>query len=339
MKTKSLVRLIAMLAGLSLMLACQRGASDAQIAGQVKSNLSGDQALATRQIDVQSQNGVVTLSGTVQSEAERTAAANDAARAQGVKTVVNNLQVQPQEAQAPPQQPETNSNLESQPERSPRAVHGHRPSTRTREQNAAPHSSTPPTTTAENVAPAAPAEPPKPATVTIPDGTEIAVRLGDTLDSATAQAGQAFHGSLAQPVLVNGQTVLPTGADVEGRVVEAKNAAHFSGASSLTLRLTRLMVNGKSYEVESDQWSRQGVTRGKNTAEKVGGGAALGAIIGAIAGGGKGAAIGGAVGAGAGTGAQAVTRGQQVHLDPEAVLNFRLTTPLTVTPAAHRNRE
>ena len=338
MKPKSLLQFVALLIGLSLMLACQKGASDAQIAGQVKSNLSADTAVAARAIDVQSQNGVVTLSGTVQSDAERASAASDASRASGVKTVVNNLQVQPQAAEAMPPANESAA-APMAPERSRHTARGHRSSRRPAETQSAPTTTAPDTYTSQNVAPAAPAEPPRPTTVTIPDGTEVAIRLGDTLDSGTAQPGQSFHGTLAQPVTVDGQTVLPTGADVEGSVVEAQNAAHFKGASSLTLRLTRLMVNGKSYDLQTDQWSKQGTARGKNTAEKVGGGAALGAIIGAIAGGGKGAAIGGAVGAGAGTGVQAATRGQQVHLDPEAVLNFRLTQPLTVTPAAHRNRE
>ena len=334
MKSKSLLSLISMLLVLALASACQKGASDAQITNQVQSSLSGDTAIAGQPIDVQSQNGVVTLSGTVQSDQQRAAAANDAARVSGVKTVVNNLQVQPQAAEsnpapAPPPVAENptrrdtgRSRRHNQPARPSNA-----PSAATSQAQNAP---------SEN---AAPAEPARPATATIPDGTEIAVRLNDTLDSGTAHAGQTFRGTLAQPITVDGQTVLPTGADVEGRVVEAKNAAHFSGASSLTLQLTRLTVNGKSYALQTDQWSRQGTARGKNTAEKVGGGAALGAIIGAIAGGGKGAAIGATVGAGAGTGAQAVTRGQQIHLDPEAVVNFRLTQSLTVAPAAHRNRE
>ena len=339
MKNKIFLRLFPLLLALSVALACQKGASDAQITGQVKSSLSGDAAIAAQPIDVQSQNGVVTLSGSVQTDQQRAAAANDAARVNGVKTVVNNLQVQPQAAEnAQPAEPAAVPPPAEQPERHARAARDHR-TPRQRSAETTPEDTVTRTAPNSMAQSAAPVEPTRPATATIPDGTEIAVRLNDTLDSATAQPGQTFRGTLAQPITVDGQTVLPTGADVEGRVVEAKNAAHFSGASSLTLQLTRLSVNGKNYELQTDQWSKQGTARGKNTAEKVGGGAALGAIIGAIAGGGKGAAIGATVGAGAGTGAQAVTRGQQIHLDPEAVVNFRLTQPLTVTPAAHRNRE
>jgi hypothetical protein len=108
------------------------------------------------------------------------------------------------------------------------------------------------------------------------------------------------------------------------------------------LQLDRISVNGKSYAVQTDQYKRQGSSRGKNTAEKVGAGAAIGAIIGGIAGGGKGAGIGAAAGGGLGGGVQAATKGQQIKLPSETVLNFTLQNPLTVIPAqspdAHRHR-
>ena len=66
----------------------------------------------------------------------------------------------------------------------------------------------------------------------------------------------------------------------------------------------------------------------------IGGGAAAGAVIGAIAGGGKGAAIGAAAGAGAGTGVQALTKGEQIKLPSETLLEFQLKAPLTVTPVS-----
>lgn len=347
MRAKITLGCIALGLALSLSLACSKGASDAQISSQVQSKLASDRNVPNKQIGVQSENGVVTLSGNVSSDAERTAAANDAGQVAGVKTVINNLQVQPQSAQALP--PEQNASTPT-PIEPPRNESGRTrrhaprqsasaggPVDRTTVNPPMPPSQTAANEAASNVA--TPAAPPKPTTVTIPDGTEIAIRLIDPLDSSKNQPGDTFHASLSSPIVVGEQTVVPSGVDVEGRVVEAKDAAHFSGSSSLTVELTRLIVNGKSYNIQTDQWSKQGTARGKNTAEKVGGGAALGAIIGGIAGGGKGAAIGAGVGAGAGTGAQAITRGQQVRLGPEAELTFRLQMPLTVTPQAHRNRE
>ena len=104
--------------------------------------------------------------------------------------------------------------------------------------------------------------------------------------------------------------------------------------SELALALTTLSFNGKTYEIETDQYKKEGASRGKRTAETVGGGAAVGALIGGLTGGGKGAAIGAGIGAGAGTGVQAVTKGQQIRLPSETVLEFRLNTPVTVEPSS-----
>jgi hypothetical protein len=123
---------------------------------------------------------------------------------------------------------------------------------------------------------------------------------------------------------------------VEGRVIDVKGAGHFSGSSLLSVELVGLSMGGKRYELHTSEWRKEGAGRGKNTAAKVGGGAAVGAVIGAIAGGGKGAAIGSVIGAGAGTGAQAVTKGQQIKVPSESVMNFQLASSLTVTPGAVR---
>jgi hypothetical protein len=95
-------------------------------------------------------------------------------------------------------------------------------------------------------------------------------------------------------------------------------------------------MNGKSYSIQTDRWSKQGSGRGKATAAKVGGGAAVGAILGGIFGGGKGAAIGAAAGAGAGTGVSAATKGQQIILKPETVLSFQLQNSISVMPGSNR---
>jgi hypothetical protein len=125
-----------------------------------------------------------------------------------------------------------------------------------------------------------------------------------------------------------------------GRVVEVHEAAHFKGSALLTVELTQVSSHGRKMTLVTDTYSKEGAARGKNTAMKAGGGAALGAIIGAIAGGGKGAAIGAAAGAGAGTGVNAVTRGEQAQIASETRLEFRLQSPVTVsittTPGAAR---
>jgi len=176
--------------------------------------------------------------------------------------------------------------------------------------------------------------PPPPAPVvhnmTLPAGTTIPVRITQTLDSATTQTGDKFTGVIASDIVDNGMVVLPAGTPVSGRVDEAKDAAHFKGSSLLSISLTSISRRGERIEVSTDPFSKQGEGRGKNTAEKVGGGAAVGAILGGILGGGKGAAIGATAGGGVGAGANTITRGQQVQIPSESVVRFKLANSIMV---------
>jgi hypothetical protein len=170
----------------------------------------------------------------------------------------------------------------------------------------------------------------------------MAVRLVDSIDSEKNQPGESFRATLNSPLATEGDIAIPAGYDVEGHIVDVKSAGKFAGQSVVVLQLDRISVGGKSYSIQTDQYKRQGSSRGKNTAEKVGAGAAIGAIIGGIAGGGKGAGIGAAAGGGLGGGVQAATKGQQIKLPSETILNFTLQNPLTVvvaeSPDSHRHR-
>jgi len=169
--------------------------------------------------------------------------------------------------------------------------------------------------------------------VTIPAGQSLLVRMIDGVDSSKNHVGDVFHASLETDLVVNNTVVARKGTDVYGRLAEAKEAGHLSGSSELQLELTRLVIDGKDYPIVSSDYSLKGKGRGSNTAKKVGGGAVAGAIIGAIAGGGKGAAIGAGVGSAAGAGVQVFTRGQQVKVPSETLLEFRLQQPVTVALA------
>ncbi|MFY9530118.1 MAG: hypothetical protein WAR24_14510 [Candidatus Acidiferrales bacterium] len=170
--------------------------------------------------------------------------------------------------------------------------------------------------------------------ITVPAGTSLLVRMIDTVDSSKNRIGDIFHGSLEDPLVVGNTVLSPKGADVYGKLAQAKSAGKISGSSDLTLELTGVRINGVIQPVNSTDYNVAGKSRGKQSAERIGGGAAVGAIIGAIAGGGKGAAIGAGVGAGAGTAVQVMTHGQQVRVPSETLLEFRLQQPLTVTAPA-----
>jgi len=317
---------------LSVLLAsvgCAKAPTDVQIASGIQSKLSADSGLQGKQLIVQADKGSVTLSGQVDTDAQRDAAARYASTEPGVKQVVNNLQVAPPppiETQAPPP-----------PSSAPAVKHRRKPkeddSTKAPAEVAQAAPPPPPTPAPAPVAPPPPPPPPPPPQkVTIPSGTTFAVRLVDAVDSETATQGQTFHATLNSPLAVDGATAIPAGYSIEGHVVTVQSAGKFAGQSLLVLQLDRIVGNGSTYNLQTDQYKKQGSSRGKNTAEKVGGGAGIGAIIGALAGGGKGAAIGAVAGGGLGAGAQAVTHSQQIKLASETVLNFTLQAPLTVIP-------
>jgi hypothetical protein len=187
-------------------------------------------------------------------------------------------------------------------------------------------------TSAPAPAPQAAAPVPAGGAVNIPAGQSLLVRMIDGVDSSKNHVGDIFHASLETDLVVNGAFVARKGTDVYGRLAQAKEAGHMAGSSELQLELTRMVISGQDYPVVSSDYTLKGKGRGTNTAEKVGGGAAVGAIIGAIAGGGRGAAIGAGVGSAAGAGTQVFTRGQQVKVPSETLLEFRLQQPLTITP-------
>jgi len=328
---------LVLMAVLGLGVACSKAPNDAQISSDIQNRMNQDSGLQGKALNVQFADGTVTLSGTVDNENQRAAAARYASAEPGVKQIINNLQVGPAAADTAQSQPAE----EMKPSPAAPAPKRHRSPVRTRtvassydESGPGPSPSSAPTT-ATNVAPvtpAIPAAPPAPQKVTIPSGTTLAVRLVDTIDSETAQPGQSFRATLDSPLAFEGDVVVPAGYDVEGHVVDVKSAGKFAGQSLLALQLDRIAVGGKYYNIQTDQYRRQGTSRTKNTVEKVGAGAAIGAIIGGIAGGGKGAGIGAAAGGGLGGGVQAATHGQQIKLASESVLNFTLQGPLTVVP-------
>ena len=312
---------------------------DAALSSALQARLSGDGALSSEPIQTSVQNGVATLNGNVSSQAARSLAANDAAQVAGVRTVINNLSVQtaavtPPPAPAPvaPPPPEIKSSpvkpLSKKSEaKIPKPRTGPAPAAQEAqvEQPA-------PIVRSPAPSPPAPAPPPPPAfrNVEVPSGTTLPVRITQTLDSATTQQGDTFKGTVANDVVVDGLVAIPHGTSVSGRVSVVQEAAHFKGNSLLTIELTSISRQGQSIPVTSEPFSKEGNGRGKNTATKVGGGAAVGAILGGIFGGGKGAAIGAASGGGLGAGANAITRGQQVQIPSESLIRFRTSNAVSV---------
>ena len=310
--------------------------SDQDVANDIQSRINAESALAGQNIQVSVNNGMATLNGTAENDASRALASADAGAVTGVRTVINNLTVTPQHAvkEAPAPPPERR-HRDREMKRDDGAVKNQQAMV----QQPAPPPPPPPQEAVRTVPPAAPPKPPAPVsrTVTVDSGTSLPIRMADSLDSQTAQQGQVIHGTLAADIIADNMIAIPRGTSVTGRVVDAKDAAHFSGSSLLSVELTQVDLKGHSVPISTAAFSQQGKGRGKNTAMKTGGGAALGAIIGALAGGGKGAAIGAASGGGIGAGVNGVTRGEQVKIPAETLINFKLQTPITVTTSRSAN--
>lgn len=156
----------------------------------------------------------------------------------------------------------------------------------------------------------------------LPAGTAVEVRVDDYLSSEESEAGQTFTGTLMNPVVVNGQTVYPKGAIVNGRVLEVEKSGRLSDPGMLKLELTSVTSAGRTSQLYMRPLVIEGESHKKSNVAKIGGGAAAGAIIGAIAGGGKGAAIGAGVGAAAGTGVAAATGKKPAEVESEAIVTF-----------------
>jgi hypothetical protein len=182
----------------------------------------------------------------------------------------------------------------------------------------------------------APPPPRMPQTVTIPAGTLLSVRLGETLSSDKSQPGDTFSATLDQPLVVEGFVIGERGARVQGKVIESEKAGRVSGVPSLAVHLIRLRTSdGQDVAVETERFRKEGRSERGEDLKKVGAGAVIGAAIGAIAGGGKGAAIGAGVGGAAGAGTAVATRGKPVELPVETRLTFRLQQPVTITERLH----
>jgi hypothetical protein len=177
--------------------------------------------------------------------------------------------------------------------------------------------------------PPAQAPPPR-ASVELPAGTNLVVRMIDPVDSETSSVGQTFAASMDQPVILNVDTVIPRGADVVVKLVDAKQSGKLTGRAELTLDLMSVKVDGKAVDINTQSVSRESDSRGQRTAKVAGGAAAVGAVIGAIAGGGKGAVIGAGAGGAAGAGAEEVTKGQRVKVPSETRLTFVLDTAVRI---------
>jgi hypothetical protein len=176
---------------------------------------------------------------------------------------------------------------------------------------------------------AQPGQPPA-VSISVPAGTELAIRIDQRLSARGSYAGERFNGNVVDPVLSNGTVVIPHDTPVTGRVVEAHHGGHFRGRSVLELRLTGITLNGYEYPLDTHDTVRSRRGKGRRSAGIIGGMTGAGMLIGGIATGGVGLAIGAAAGAGAGTAIAGGTGNHNLDIPAESIVHFRLADPLVV---------
>lgn len=195
---------------------------------------------------------------------------------------------------------------------------------------------TSPTPTPAAPKPAAPKpSAPKPAPpsnpgVSVPAGTALAIAVTAQITSETAQPGDAWEGTVNQPVVIGTAAPIPAGSRVRG-VVKAVKPAEKGDRAMLQLAITSVEVQGKSHALSaSTEEMIAGSTRTRNVGA-VAGGAAAGALIGkAVGGSNKGALIGGLVGGAATAAGVAGTKGYQVVVKEGSELTFTVDQTVTM---------
>ena len=164
----------------------------------------------------------------------------------------------------------------------------------------------------------------------IPAGTELDVRLQNSLNSGTAQVEDRFEGTTLVDLNVNGRVVIPAGSVMRGVVTAVEPGTRTNRTAKMTVSFDQVTVNGRAYPMRgtvTEALKGEGI-RGEAT--RAGAGAAVGGIIGAVLGGAKGALLGVLIGGG---GTIAATEGKEVELPQGTVLRVRVDAPLQIQNA------
>ncbi len=189
-----------------------------------------------------------------------------------------------------------------------------------------------PVASAPNSDPGAPAPDAAPqpmqSALVIPSGTALRVRLDETVDTRRNRAGDPVSATLYDPIVIQGQTVLPAGTRFAGHVTVADSSGRLRGRAYIGVALDSFELQGRRYQIDTTNVERASNSHKKRNGILIGGGAGLGTLLGAIAGGPKGALIGAGAGAAAGTAGAAATGKLQVAIPAETLLRFTLRRPV-----------
>lgn len=322
--------------------------NDGDLQSSVAAAINNDATLQGQAIKAYTANRVVTLTGTVQTEQQRQEAETVAANVAGVAGIEDKITVAggsaaAQDQNTPPpaadnqQAPAAQDNQQAAPAPPPTAQQQLPPPP--------PPDQTPPARQPYDARspygqqPGAygayvPREQPASGPVTVPAGTLLQIRTSEPLDTNKLKNGETFQATAASDVFEGNVLAIPRGAVLTGAVVAVKKPGALGGSGELELEITSINLGGTAYPITTDIWSSKGPNKAGYTAANTAGGAVMGAIIGGIIGRGPGAAVGAIAGGGAGMLASAASGGPRAVLLPETLLNFHISSAVTLQPVS-----
>jgi hypothetical protein len=149
--------------------------------------------------------------------------------------------------------------------------------------------------------------------ISLPAGTAFKVKLENTLSTFSSKEGDVFSGRVIDAVVLDGKTVIPAGATVQGRVTKVNDPRRIAGKPTIgILPETVVLPNGERYMLNANlvdtslhnngsdvntegQFKGNGLD-GQDLTE-IGMGTGAGMLIGGLAKGGRGLLVGGGIGA------------------------------------------
>ena len=322
---------------------------DAQVEANVLKALAGAPDLANQPMTTTTVYGIVTLSGTVETEALRVEAETIVSKTKGVQKVVDEMTLGGESASAQPAQQAPAPVVEGSPDSdntgTPNQAANQAGGPGYAQPNGGQQGLAPGTAQQGYGPPQQGYGPPLRGyavppvyggqeagiAVTVPAGALLRMRINQSLNSAQAKPGDSFDGIVVNDVVAGGAVAIPRGATVQGKVVDAKKSGALAGRGELSLQLTQVTLGAQSYPIVSDVWGHTTGDKTVHTVNNTAAGAALGALFGAAAAGGKGAAIGAGVGGALGVGSSAASPNGQVYVPSEGLLTFHLAQPATVS--------
>ena len=159
-----------------------------------------------------------------------------------------------------------------------------------------------------------------PSLLTVPAGTRLVIRMTDTIDTRRHSSGHRFRGQLESALAVNGQTVVPRGTFLHGRITGARQGGRAIGSSEMTIEFTDIMLDDQLFEITTTALQARTTDEAGRTVGRTARAAAIGGLISGSSGARTGAKVR--------VGASILTSGASINVPAGTLLETTLAAPL-----------